>query len=382
MISSLSPESLRETIQEQARNLGFARAGFTPAGAARNAPRLREWIEKGRHGEMAWMARGEEVRGDPRKLLENAKTLISLLTDYSTEPQGESRRWVGRISRYAWGMDYHHVIGRRLRKLIRFLRQQAPEAEAVAAVDFKPILEREWAERSGLGWIGKHTNLITEDRGSWFFISEIVTTLDLAGGRESRAPNRCGKCVECIRACPTGAIIAPYTLDARRCISYLTIELKGAIPRELRPMIGEWIFGCDVCQDVCPWNRFAVPVTEQRFQLDTARFDGDLVPFLDLDEDAFEARFRGSAVKRAGRDGFLRNVCVALGNRRDATSHSALAKALNDRSALVRSHAAWALGRIGGAEAMETMARRAGVESNQEVLEEIAAAMEECARPS
>jgi len=370
--------TLRHAFAEKARDLGFAKVGFARAGPARDAHRLREWIAEGRQADMNWIERREKERGDPRLLLPGARTVISLLTEYTTEPAEEYRRWIGKISRYAWGSDYHHVLGRRLRKLVRFLYEAAPEEKSISAVDFKPVLEREWAERSGLGWIGKNTNLLTADRGSWFFLSEIITTLDLAEEDARPAVNRCGKCVDCIAACPTGAIVAPYVVDARRCISYLTIELDGPIPRDLRTMIGEWIFGCDICQDVCPWNRFAVPTSEPRFRIDEGRFEGDLTEFLALDENAFAARFRGSPIRRAGRDGFLRNVCVALGNRRDPAAVPALAKALDDTSSLVRSHAAWALGRIGGPAAHGALARRVTLESDSAVREEIQSAMEEC----
>jgi epoxyqueuosine reductase len=243
-------------------------------------------------------------------------------------------------------------------------------------------MEREWAERAGLGWIGKNTNVLTEDRGSWFFLSEIVTTLDLAPAAEAAPPtNRCGKCTDCITACPTGAIVAPYVVDARLCISYLTIELEGPIPRELRPKIGEWIFGCDVCQDVCPWNRFATPVAEPRFSIDTAKFDGALADFLALDEASFDRRFQGSPLRRPGRDGFLRNVCVAIGNRGDARDVPALERVLDDESVLVRSHAAWALGRIGTPASRGALVRRAERETEPEVRAEIDAALAECGVP-
>jgi epoxyqueuosine reductase len=371
-------ESLRQSFSERARALGFSRVGFVRAGPARDASRLREWIDRGRHGEMDWMARREKERGDPRRILSGARTMISLLAEYSTDPPEESRRWIGRISRYAWGSDYHRVLGRRLAKLVRFLDEAAPGSKSISAVDFKPVMEREWAERAGLGWIGKNTNLLTDDRGSWFFLSEILTTIDLAPETERAAKNRCGKCVDCIVACPTQAIVAPYVVDARRCISYLTIELEGPIPRELRAQIGEWIFGCDICQEVCPWNRFAVPASEPRFRIDEGRFEGDLAEFLDLDVPSFEARFQGSPVRRAGRNGFLRNVCVALGNRRDPAAIPALAKALDDSSPLVRSHAAWALGRTGGADARAALHVRVAHETDASVQEEIQSAMEEC----
>jgi epoxyqueuosine reductase len=246
----------------------------------------------------------------------------------------------------------------------------------VAAVDSRPILEKEWAERAGLGWIGKHSNLITTDRGSWFFLAELVTDLELPA-TEQRPTSRCGKCDDCIRACPTGAIVAPHVVDARRCISYLTIELDGPIPRELRPSVGEWMFGCDVCQDVCPWNRFSVPVDEPKFELDRGRFDGDPSDFLTLTDEAFRARFEGSPVRRAGRDGFLRNVCVALGNRGDPATVAPLSRATGDASALVRRHAAWALGRIATEPAIEALRAARERENDAEVVEEIDAALAE-----
>jgi epoxyqueuosine reductase len=278
------------------------------------------------------------------------------------------------VSRYARGRDYHNVLGKRLRKLATFADELAPGSRTVTAVDYRPVLEKEWAERAGLGWIGKHTNLITGDRGSWFFLSELVTELDLAVAGPP-AKERCGSCVACLDACPTGAIVAPFRVDARRCISWLTIENDGPIPPELRPLVGEWIFGCDVCQEVCPWNRFAVPVEEPAFRLDEGRFSGDLAGFLRLTEAEFLRRFEGSPVRRAKRDGFLRNVCVALGNRRDPGDVPALGRALADPSALVRGHAAWALGRIGGPEAERLLRGAETTEAEAEVREEITSAL-------
>lgn len=368
----------RAHVVEEARRLGFARVGFARAGPARDAARLERWLAEGRHGTMMWIAARAPDRADPCRLLPGAKTVVSLTTEYDTRPSGNARRWIGRVSRYAWGRDYHHVVGRRLRKLVRFLDGQEPDSKSIAACDFKPVLEREWAERAGLGWIGKNTNLIAHDRGSWFFLSEIITTLDLAPDEGPPPANRCGKCTDCITACPTGAIVAPYVVDARLCISYLTIELEGPIPRELRPKIGEWIFGCDVCQDVCPWNRFAVPVSEPRFAVDTARFDGDLSDFLSLDEAAFDLRFAGSPLRRPGRDGFLRNVCVAMGNRGNEADVPALERVLDDSSPLVRSHAAWALGRIGTPAARRALEQCAAREHEAAVRAEIDAAIEDC----
>ena len=374
----MNPVGLRERFTAEAVRLGFARVGFARAGVCRDRGRLQEWLAAGHHGAMAWMAREPERRTDATRFLPGARTVVVLLTGYLTAPATEA--WTGRVSRYAWGADYHAVTLRRVRKLARFLRLEAPGARVATAVDSRPILEKEWAERAGLGWIGKHTNLITRDAGSWFFLSELVTDLELPV-QDAPARERCGRCTDCLDACPTGAIVAPWTVDARRCISYLTIECKGPIDPELRPLVGEWIFGCDVCQDVCPWNRFAVPVDEPRFSLDEGRFHGDLTGFLDITPETFGSRFRGSAIRRAGRDGFVRNVCVALGNRGDPATVPALARVLcDDPAPLVRGHAAWALGRIGGAAARDALA--GARDPDGFVSAEIAAALRvEPARP-
>ncbi|MBZ0267484.1 tRNA epoxyqueuosine(34) reductase QueG, partial [bacterium] len=325
-----------ERIRAEALRLGFDRVAFAAAGPCRDAPHLRRWLEEGRHGDMAWMERTAEVRTDPAHLLPGARTVVSLLTFYPAAPSGEAseeaRPWEGRVSRYAWGRDYHNVLGRRLRKLASTVRAWDGAPGAVPAVDAKPILEKEWAERAGLGWIGKHSNLITQDGGSWFFLSELVTDVECVPS-EAAVPDRCGTCTACLDACPTGAIVAPREVDARACISYLTIEFDGVLPPETRPLVGEWIFGCDVCQEVCPWNRFAVKVEDEAFRFDRERFRGELPDLLALDRAAFEARFEGSPVRRAGRDPFLRNVCVALGNRRDASALGALGGALRDEAA-------------------------------------------------
>jgi epoxyqueuosine reductase len=320
---------LRARLFEEARRLGFDRAGVAAAGPCRDARHLRRWLAAGRHGTMDWMARAVERRTDPRALLDGARSIVSLLTHYRSDPPPGAERWVGRISRYAWGADYHNVLGRRLRKLARYLEALSPGCRVGVAVDSRPVLEKEWAERSGLGWIGKHSNLIVRDRGSFFFLSELVTDLELPPDAESPV-DHCGKCVACLDACPTAAIVGPREVDARRCLSYLTVEHRGAVPRELRPGVGEWIFGCDICQDVCPWNRFAPPTQERRFTLDPDRLAGDLVSLLALGENEFRDRFRGSPIRRAGRDGFLRNVCVALGNRGDPKALPALLRAMRE----------------------------------------------------
>jgi epoxyqueuosine reductase len=369
----MNPRETSDRIREEALRLGFDRVAFAAAGPCRDASRLEAWLADGRHGDMAWMERTAAVRSDPRRLLPGARSIVALLTFYGSAPPPERAGWIGRVSRYAWGRDYHNVLGRRLRSLARFVRETFPGVAALPAVDARPVLEKEWAERAGLGWIGKHSNLITTDRGSWFFLSELLVDVECAPGRP-RVADHCGRCTACLDACPTGAIVGPREVDARRCLSYLTIEFKGVIPPALRPALGEWIFGCDICQDVCPWNRFAVPVPERAFQLDGRRFDGDLAGFLRLDDAAFRARFEGSPVRRAGRDAFVRNVCVALGNRGDVADLRALDGALRDPSPLVRRHAAWAVGRIGGERAGAMLAARRAAEADADVLGEIDAA--------
>ena len=367
--------ALRAELERTALDLGFHRVAYVAAGESRDLPHLDRWLDAGHHADMEWIRRSREKRADVRRLLPGARTVVALMTFYDTRPEGDAADWVGRVSRYAWGRDYHNVLGRRLRKLVKRLEELAPDARTVTAVDFRPILEKEWAERAGLGWIGKHSNLITRDRGSFFFLSELVTELDLAPGAEPEPPEHCGTCTRCLDDCPTGAIVAPYQVDARRCISWLTIENRGAIPREVRPQVGEWIFGCDVCQDVCPWNRFSVPVEDPAFSVDTGRFHGDLEGLLELDEPEFLRRYEGSPVRRAGRDGFLRNVCVALGNRARGESVPALTRALNDESALVRAHAAWALGRIPVAQARAALWIARDVETEEDVRAELDAAL-------
>ncbi|NNE44741.1 MAG: tRNA epoxyqueuosine(34) reductase QueG [Gemmatimonadetes bacterium] len=364
-----------ERVRERATELGFTELGVTEAGPCRDAAHLDAWLDAGRHGEMEWMARDPERRTDPRRILPGARSVISLLTCYSGPDDEPSPTPLGLVSRYARGRDYHNVLEKRLRKLVRFLEELSPEHRTRTAVDHRPILEKEWAERAGLGWIGKHTNLISRGRGSWFFLSELITEIPLPASTEPAAEH-CGKCTACLDACPTGAIVAPWQVDARLCISYLTIELRGPIPRDLRAQVGEWIFGCDICQDVCPWNRFATPVDDPSFSPDEGRWRGDATEFLNLTEEAFRERFRGSPVKRAGRDGFLRNVCVALGNRRDPAETGALRGALEDQAALVRGHAAWALGRIGTEEARAALRARDAVETEPDVREEIRLALE------
>ena len=365
----------KQRIRDEARALGFEAIGFASAAAAPHAERLHAWLAAGRHGTMRWMARDPERRADPRVVLRGARTVISVsIPYYRGEWPAESDVPRGRVARYAWGRDYHKRIRRRLKHLARAVEDACPEARWVAYVDTGPMLDRAWAERAGVGWIGKNTNVIVKGRGSYTFLGEILT--DLALEPDLPARNYCGTCARCIAACPTGAILGPYQLDARRCISYLTIEHRGSIPVELRAAIGTRIFGCDDCQEVCPWNRFAVKTEDPEFLDRPGQATPELIPLLALDEEGFRARYQGTAILRAKRAGFARNVAVALGNIADPRAVAPLARALTeDPEPTVRAHAAWALGRIAGDEARAALRGAAGRESSAEVLTEIHASL-------
>lgn len=376
MIPSQSNASTKERIRVLAEGLGFRAIGFASASVAPHAERLHEWIAEGRHGTMRWMARDLERRVDPRLVLRGARTVISVSMPYyrGDWPAREGGAPRGRIARYAWGKDYHKRIRRRLRRLARAIVTGCPGMRWLAYADTGPMLDRAWAERSGVGWIGKNTNVISKDSGSYSFLGEVLTDLVLTP--DAPAGNHCGTCARCITACPTGAIVGPYRLDARRCISYLTIEQRGPIPLELREAVGTRIFGCDDCQEVCPWNRFAVPTQDPDFQDRPGQGTPELIPLLGLDDAGFRERYQGTAIIRARRAGFARNVAVALGNLGDPASVAPLARALaEDPDPIVRGHAAWALGRIAGDPAAEALRAAAPLESSKETLTEIHAAL-------
>ncbi len=295
---------------------------------------------------MLWMERTAEKRCDPQAVLPGASSVIVLAMNYwqGAKPGASAATTVatGRIARYAWGDDYHRLISRKLERIDAFL--QARGGVQKCYVDTGPILERDYASEAGIGWHGKSTMLLNARLGTWFFLAEILTTLELPPDPPQTA--RCGSCARCITACPTGAITAPHQLDARRCISYLTIELKGAIPLEFRPLIGDRIFGCDDCLDACPWNRFAEVSRESAFAARTSTTGMALRDYLLLTEDEFRTLFRDSPIRRIKRRGFFRNVCVALGNVGNADDLAALDHAACDAEPLVAEHAVWALGRV------------------------------------
>ena len=320
---------MHNEIQSRAFELGFDLAGITSAAPPPHATQFHQWVAAGFHGEMSYMARRAGERANPDLLLQGAKSIVVVGLNYFP---GDSPH----IARYAAGeRDYHEVMGEKLRLLAEFIESRGGKAKWY--VDTGPVLERDLAQRAGLGWAGKHTNLINRSLGNWFFLGAVLTTLELPVGEAAR--DHCGKCTRCITACPTGAIVAPYRLDARRCISYLTIELKGSIPVEMRELIGGRVFGCDDCLEVCPWNRFA-RVAVRRRELPA------LVEFLAWDESQFRRFFSGTSMERLKRRGFIRNVCVALGNTGDESVVPALERATLDLEPLIREHAAWAVDRI------------------------------------
>lgn len=346
----MSPQSPSERIKARALELGFSAAGIAAVAPLEAAAHFEAWLAAGRHGGMGWLAsrRHRARRADPARILPGLCSVVCVALCHEPDQEPSRDQRLGRIARYAAGEDYHRVMKDLLSALQRFVRETLPQARVLWYSDTGAILERGWAERAGLGWIGKHSGLLSTRLGSWFLLGELLVDHALEPDRPL-AREHCGTCTRCLSACPTGAIVAPYQLDARLCISYLTIEHPGPIPRELRPLVGDWIFGCDVCQEVCPWNRFAPPARESRLHARTLE-GWTLERFLSLDQAGFAALFARSPIRRAGRGRFLRNVCVALGNRRETGAEPVLTRALTlDSDPLVRGHAAWALGEIAGA---------------------------------
>jgi epoxyqueuosine reductase len=369
---SQASSELSDRIKEEAQRLGFALVGISPVKIPPHQESFARWLRQGLAGELDYMKRTEALRRDPQELVPWATSVVSVGMNYYTSfarprPNADGTGW---ISRYAWGDDYHDVMRRRLDTLLERVKGLHPApVQGRAFVDSGPVLERDLAGVAGLGWIGKNTHLISPKKGSWFFLGELFLDLRLAYDRPVR--DRCGRCELCVKACPTKAFVGPYVLDARRCISYLTIELRGWIPRHLRPLIGNHVFGCDICQEVCPFNVKAEVSTEDAYQPRTGLHAPELIPLLSLDAGAFRRRFKGSPVLRAKRRGFLRNVIVALGNLRCAEAVPPLIGMLEDEEPLVRGHAAWALGEIGSDAALEALRHRTACEADAEVLREI-----------
>ncbi len=366
--AEISGRGLKARLVSFAREIGFDACRVANCAPPPHASAFRGWLRDGAAGEMSYLERGEDKRCDPQKVLPGARAIIILALNYwqGNQPEPEEGRdsalrcsepeWrlapqrgvpttqaaCGRIARYAWGDDYHDVISAKLERIDHFLSRLGGVQKVY--VDTGPVLERDHAAQAGIGWHGKSTMLIDPTLGTWFFLAEVLTTLELLA--DAPQADRCGKCERCITACPTGAITAPHRLDARRCISYLTIEHKSSIPVELRTLIGDRIFGCDDCLAACPWNRFAQVSHESAFSARKATVGMALRDYLKLSDEEFRLLFRNSPIKRIKRRGFLRNVCVALGNVGDSTDLPALQRAAVDSEPLIAEHAGWAIERI------------------------------------
>ena len=337
---------MKESIRQRALELGFDDCRFTTAAAPQSAEHLQNWLQQGQQGEMAWLARNADKRVEPQRVLPGAKSVICLAASYDIPHSALRTPHSGIVARYARFTDYHDVLAERLKALTQSVNEIGGEGtRSLWYVDTGPILERDLAQRAGLGFVGKHTNLISRKLGNWIFLAEILTTLEL----EPDVPetNHCGKCTRCLEACPTRAITAPFQLDARRCISYLTIELKGSIPVDLRPLIGNRIYGCDDCLAACPWNRFACEGSLMKPHTRADLAMPDLIELLQLDDAGFKQKFADTPMLRTKRRGLLRNVCVALGNVGDVKALPALQKASEDHEPLIAEHARWAIEQIG-----------------------------------
>jgi epoxyqueuosine reductase len=368
-------QGLWNRLFETARELGFGAMGAVGADPDPRRPVLEHWLAEGLHGDMAWMAKDPARRTDPRQVLPDARSVISLYYPYHPGPMdpppADAPR--GRISRYALGDDYHDVLVKKLRALSEVLEDPASRVYT----DTGPFLERSVASRAQVGWTGKSGLLIHPKLGTYGFLAEIVTVRELPVA-ETPHPDRCGTCTRCLDVCPTGAILAPGLVDSRRCISYLTIEHRGPIPRELRPLIGDWVYGCDLCQEVCPWNRKAPTAEEPAFQPKPERVYPRLVDLLLMSQEQFSQTFKGSAIKRTKRRGLARNAAIALGNAKDPATVPALRQALEtDPEPLVRGAVAWALGQIGTSEARQALETALTVESDPDVGEELRIALAE-----
>jgi epoxyqueuosine reductase len=369
---------LKSSIFDEALRLGFFKMGIASIRPSPCIDHFRVWLEQGCHGTMSYLQRQATKRENPQLVLANARTILALAMNYFTKDASADFPMKGRISRYAWGDDYHSIVLSRLKRLLDFIKSRAPSTGGLCYVDTGPIMEKIWGAETALGWMGKHTNLITRDQGSWFFIGVIL--LDAEIESDVKEKDFCGKCSRCIQACPTGAIVAPYVLDARLCISYLTIESRGSIPRRLRSFIGNRIYGCDDCQEVCPWNRFATIASEKGFEPRPENLKPELMEWIRITPREFKQRFKNSPILRATRDGFVRNIAVALGNSHNKKAVAALKAAVRDESVLVRSHAAWALGQIATKQAFHALKDVEPEERNPEVLAEIGLALENSTR--
>jgi len=374
---------LTRLVKAEAQRLGFELVGVTTPDPPPHVAFYEAWLGAGYHGEMAYLAkdRARQRRREPRTILPDCRSILVLGVRYPNpdslpsppEPEDSTRTPQGKIASYAWGTDYHDLLPGRLQSLLAFIEAQVGHPIPHRAyTDTGPLLERDLAQRAGLGWVGKNTCLIHPRHGSYFLLAELLLEIELEPDSPFEA-DHCGSCTRCLEACPTTCILPNRTLDASRCISYLTIELKGAVPLDLRHQVAEWVFGCDVCQQVCPWNqRFATQAGDPELRPRPGIPAPDLLEELELTPEDFNRKLKGSPVKRTKRRGYLRNVAVALGNSGDPRAVPVLANALqHDPEPLVRGHAAWALGQIGGVKAEQVLQHALQVETEPTVIEEI-----------
>lgn len=366
---------LTAALKRRAAELDFGLVGACPAAPPAGAARLDEWLARGYAGQMHYIADRRDAYDHPRHILDGVCSLLLLGMHYRTVEPATAAAGQGRVARYAWGAaDYHDLVRERLHTLADYLRELVPAASTRGVVDTAPLLEREFAQLAGLGWVGKNTLLINRDAGSYFFLAALLTDQPLEYDAP-HATDHCGSCTACLDACPTDAFAQPYVLDASRCISYLTIELQDHVPAELRAGIGDWLFGCDVCQDVCPWNRKAPTSPLPQYHPQPALHPVDLEDLFELDDASFRNRFRRTPLWRAHRRGLLRSAAIVLGNQRDQAAVPPLRRGLQDNEPLVRAAAAWALGQIGGDDARAALQQQLDGEDDNAVRAEIAAAL-------
>jgi epoxyqueuosine reductase len=370
----MSIEQLTADLKERARYLGFELAGVCPAVEPLGLSRFHEWLQAGYAGEMRYLEERQDAYASPNSILDGARSIVMLAMNYRTADPHSPTTGEGRVSRYAWGeSDYHDVIHSKLKQLVAWLSERAPNARSRGVVDTAPLLEREFAQLSGLGWIGKNTLLLNQTFGSWFFLAALLTDETLAYD-DPFETDHCGTCRACLDACPTGAFPQPYVLDATRCISYLTIELRDGIPKELRSGVGDWLFGCDVCQDVCPWNH-RVPLADEAFEPRSDQNPISLAPLFFMTDEEFRKRFRQTPLWRSKRRGTLRNAAIVLGNQRHAAALPALARGLEDDEPLVRGACVWALGKINTTAAVQALTHQLEREDSEQVKQELREAL-------
>jgi epoxyqueuosine reductase len=364
--------TLTQQLKHEAQRLGFSLSGVCPALTPTGIHHFYQWLQLGYGGQMSYLPNRASAYEHPGHVLPGVRSLLMLALNYGADAPVVCQPGNGNVARYAWGsVDYHSLIHPRLKRLAAFIQQQVPGSRARGVVDTAPLLEREFAQLAGLGWIGKNTLTIHPRLGSWFFLAAVLTDVTLDYD-EPFATDHCGRCRACLDACPTQAFPEPYVLDATRCISYLTIELRDMVPRDLRRNVGNWAFGCDVCQEVCPWNRHAADSVDSDLRARPDLHPLRLTELFELDDDAFRKRFRDTPLWRAKRRGLLRNAAIVLGNQRDPGARSALRRGLNDTEPIVRAACVWALRQLADSVASEILAEHQPRETDQTVLAEYA----------